>query len=477
VFVVVAGMLAGGCVDLRYPPGASRDGGPAAPQRPNGQACLEGADCASGFCADGVCCKDKCEGPCHFCRKPGSFGFCMPAEADDNPRGLCKEDGCAQVAQCDGAGACKKKNQGETCGPPVKCVAFTATLAGRCDDKGVCQPGPTQDCLPYFCGEDLKCRTSCTTSDDCRNGTCKDGMCDKKGLGTACTNGSECILGICANGVCCKTTCAGPCYSCALEGSAGTCTPVPAGTKPADVAVTDSTCSEEPAMTCGLDGTCDGAGACRQHVAGKTCAPPSCANASLRPAGTCDGKGKCQMPATVTCGGYTCASAMACRTTCNADAECASPAICGGTKDAACGGLSAQYFRQTNLTDMAFTRTDAKVEFDWMGGSPSPLLNVDNFSVRWRGKITARFTEPYTFYVGSDDGERLWVNGMLIIDRFVRHASVPEDVSKVVSLVAGQPVDIQLEYFENGGDSNVRMLWWSKSEPKAVVPTSALSPQ
>jgi hypothetical protein len=477
VLVVVAGILAGGCVDLRYPPGATRDGGLVVPQRPLGDACRNASDCASGKCVDNVCCNAECEGPCNTCLQKGREGFCLPAEADENPRGLCKDDGCAQVAKCDGAGACKKKGQGEVCAATT-CTGATLTLAGRCDDKGVCVPGPTQSCAPYLCGAPTQCNNSCADANDCTNGSnCVGGMCDKKGLGTACVLDSECFGGICANGVCCKTTCPGPCRSCALEGSAGTCTPVPAGGPPTAQAP-NPTCDSEPASTCGLDGTCDGAGACRLHVAGKTCAPASCANATLKPTGTCDGKGKCQMPtATVTCGGYTCASTTACRTTCNVDAECASPAICGGTKDAACGGLSAQYFRQTNLTDLAFMRTDARIEFDWAGGSPNPLLNVDNFSVRWKGKITARFTETYTFYVGSDDGERLWVNGALIIDRFTRHASVPEDVSKTVNLTAGVPVDIQLEYFENGGDSNVRMLWYSKSEPKAVVPTSALSPQ
>jgi hypothetical protein len=229
------------------------------------------------------------------------------------------------------------------------------------------------------------------------------------------------------------------------------------------------------ASTCQSDGTCDGAGGCRLHVAGKACAPASCANASLRPAATCDGKGKCQTPTTVTCGGYTCASPVECRKTCTSDPDCASPSICG--KDGACGGLSAQYFRQTNLTDLAFMRTDARVEFDWGGGSPNALLNADNFSVRWRGKITPRFTQTYIFYIGSDDGERLFVNGELIINKFVRHASVPEDVSTPIKLTAGQPVDIQVEYFENGGDASIRLSWASDSEPKAVVPTSALSPQ
>jgi hypothetical protein len=162
-------------------------------------------------------------------------------------------------------------------------------------------------------------------------------------------------------------------------------------------------------------------------------------------------------------------------TTCAADADCAAPSVCG---DGACGGLAAQYFRNTNLTDAAFSRTDPQINFNWGLGSPSPLLSVDSFSIRWRGKITARFTDDYTFYAATDDGERLFIAGVIRIDRFIRKPSVPEDTA-VVHMVAGQPVDIVLEYFEAGGDASAVLSWSSASgkEPKAVIPTSAFAPQ
>src|SRR5204863_9947654 len=114
--------------------------------------------------------------------------------------------------------------------------------------------------------------------------------------------------------------------------SEGTCTNVPAGAGPFPAegqAVTTKFCDMTDVSMCGQDGTCDGAGGCRLHLLGKVCSPASCSNSALRPAGTCDGKGKCQVPATVTCGGYTCATAASCRTMCAADADCASPSVCG----------------------------------------------------------------------------------------------------------------------------------------------------
>jgi hypothetical protein len=196
----------------------------------------------------------------------------------------------------------------------------------------------------------------------------------------------------------------------------------------------------------------------------------------LRNANTCDGKSHCEPAAAVTCGGYTCATATTCKTTCAADTDCASPSVCN-VSEGACGGLTAQYFRQTNLTDLALSRVDSQINFTWGQMDPNPLLTQGNFSVRWTGKITARFSEPYTFIALTDDGERLWIADQLVIDRFVRKPSIPEDDSKVVVMTAGQAVDIKLEYFQSGGDASAQLLWQSPSETRAIIPTSALAPQ
>jgi hypothetical protein len=125
---------------------------------------------------------------------------------------------------------------------------------------------------------------------------------------------------------------------------------------------------------------------------------------------------------------------------------------------------------------MAFSRTDAAINFNWGGGAPSPL-SVDSFSVRWRGKLTSRFTEPYTFYAATDDGERLIISGKTLIDHFIRHSTIPEDASAPFMMTAGVPVDIEFDYFESGGDASAVLSWSSMKEPRAVIPTSALAPQ
>jgi len=402
----------------------------------------------------------------------------MPAPAGSNPGNRCQTetvDTCGFDGTCDGAGACRQFAAGTECAPAT-CSKAELIGVSRCDGMGTCVPPDSQSCKPFVCGSDKKCGTSCTVDADCVSPiTCKMGTCGALPAGAPCgTSDSACDSKMCRQGACCATECTGGCKSCSVKGSEGTCTPIPGGMPAFDPDPTMKTCPVDPSP-CGTDGTCDGAGKCRLTQLGKMCSQASCANAALRPAGTCDGKGTCQVPAAVTCGGYTCGTPMSCRTTCAADPDCAAPSVCGA--DHACGGLSAQYFTQLNLTNMVFMRTDPNINFNWGGGSPSPNLPIDNFAVRWRGKITARFSEMYTFFAATDDGERLWVGGRLLIDHFIRHASVPEDVSPAIGLVAGQPVDIVMEYFENGGDASAQLSWQSKSEPKAIVPTSALAPQ
>src|SRR5205085_668427 len=81
-----------------------------------------------------------------------------------------------------------------------------------------------------------------------------------KDLGQACACAAECRSGVCADGFCCDRRCEAGCMTCGLRGREGTCTPVPAGEAPTAA----SRCARAAASTCGLDGTCDGAGSCRK---------------------------------------------------------------------------------------------------------------------------------------------------------------------------------------------------------------------
>ncbi|WP_414567542.1 PA14 domain-containing protein [Nostoc sp. CCY 9925] len=138
-------------------------------------------------------------------------------------------------------------------------------------------------------------------------------------------------------------------------------------------------------------------------------------------------------------------------------------------------GLKAEYYDNSNLTNLKLTRTDSKVDFKWGGGSPDPLIGPDTFSVRWTGQVQAKYNETYNFYTSSDDGVRLWVNNQLLIDKFINQGNTEHTGS--IALVAGQKYDIKLEYFENTYSALSQLSWSSNSQTKEIIPQSQLYSQ
>jgi hypothetical protein len=302
-----------------------------------GAPCTANAMCASGFCVDGVCCTTACTGTCMTCAAAGSVGTCMPAEVGTDPRDECPDDGvatCGRDGACDGAGACRKYAQGVMCAE-ASCAGSTMTLAARCDANGTCPAPATQSCAPFMCGANGVCQTVCSKDAECVSpNTCINASCGKKPLGGACTAAAECNSGFCEQGACCTTACPGTCKSCALAGTAGTCSTVPAGQDPL------GQCADSGAMGCGLDGTCDGAGACRKYLAGTTCTAPTCTTGTERATAKCDGAGVCVAGAVHDCTPYICGP-NACATTCAVPTDCAQDFTCiGGTCKKKSGGAT-----------------------------------------------------------------------------------------------------------------------------------------
>lgn len=140
----------------------------------------------------------------------------------------------------------------------------------------------------------------------------------------------------------------------------------------------------------------------------------------------------------------------------------------------ACTGLLASYFTNNALSGSPYVQQmDSDVNYSWGSGSPMTGMGTDNFSVRWSGYVTAPTTGTYTFAVTSDDGERLYINGSLIIDRWVPQG--PTTWTATVSLTAGQKVPIIYEMFENGGGASAKLEWIVPGGSQTTIPSSALS--
>lgn len=140
-------------------------------------------------------------------------------------------------------------------------------------------------------------------------------------------------------------------------------------------------------------------------------------------------------------------------------------------------GLLGAYYSEQLMTftnPPTLVRTDAVVNFNWGEGSPDPSISSSNFTVRWTGAVQAQLTEPYTFYTTTDDGVRLWVDGLLLIDQW--HSQSGLEWSNTLSLVAGQMYPMTMEYFQGHATSEAMLSWSSPSTPQTIIPQSQLYP-
>ena len=138
-------------------------------------------------------------------------------------------------------------------------------------------------------------------------------------------------------------------------------------------------------------------------------------------------------------------------------------------------GLTGNYFPGITLTGPARTRTDRSVNFNWGKGFGDPNVGTELFSVRWTGRVTPPTSETYRFYANTDDGARLWVNNVLIVDNWTDHG--PTETSGTITLTKGVGYDIRMEYYQKAGSALAQLLWSSPSLPKQIIPAERLTPE
>lgn len=120
-------------------------------------------------------------------------------------------------------------------------------------------------------------------------------------------------------------------------------------------------------------------------------------------------------------------------------------------------GLRGEYFDNNRLEgDPRIVRTDPRVAFGWTLNSPGRGIPFDWYSVRWTGTLTVPADGVYRIGLEANDGYRLWIDGRLVIDNWVKRSF--RTVLADVSLTPG-PHDLRLEYFESTGNARVRLVW------------------
>jgi prepilin-type N-terminal cleavage/methylation domain-containing protein len=115
-----------------------------------------------------------------------------------------------------------------------------------------------------------------------------------------------------------------------------------------------------------------------------------------------------------------------------------------------------EYYANQNLTGTpALCRDDPAIAFNWASNGPGGTLPIWRFSARWTR--TAPFTAgAHVFTLSSDDGSRLYVDGVLIIDWWSDHS--PTVRTATTTLAAGDHT-VVLEYYQYYGTAQVSLVW------------------
>ena len=105
------------------------------------------------------------------------------------------------------------------------------------------------------------------------------------------------------------------------------------------------------------------------------------------------------------------------------------------------------------------TRNDLVIFFNWGAGTADTSLGVDHFSARWHR--TLNFDAGiYRFNIEVDDGFRLYIDNILVLDEWEEGATRTYMVD--VPLSTGLHT-IQVDYFERTGVALMR-FWWERNE-------------
>jgi YVTN family beta-propeller protein len=138
-------------------------------------------------------------------------------------------------------------------------------------------------------------------------------------------------------------------------------------------------------------------------------------------------------------------------------------------------GLTGQYFTNISLAGNAALQRVEKVDFNWSNGSPGPGVGNSKFSVRWSGKVEATATGNFQFQTATNDGVRLWINGVLVINDWATRTTTKNNDSAAIAMISGTRYTITMEYYEDVGAAVARLRWKRPGQTTyAAVPATRL---
>jgi hypothetical protein len=128
------------------------------------------------------------------------------------------------------------------------------------------------------------------------------------------------------------------------------------------------------------------------------------------------------------------------------------------TPEAVAQGLwYGEYYANRDLAGgPTLTRYDEEINFDWGNGSPGEGIPSDNFSVRWTREEWFQ-GGTYRFSYRSDDGIRIWVGNLLVVDDWRDREAYWTQADRYIP--EGTHT-VRVEYYEHEGTASAEVVWF-----------------
>lgn len=153
-------------------------------------------------------------------------------------------------------------------------------------------------------------------------------------------------------------------------------------------------------------------------------------------------------------------------------------------------GLIGEYHETASFNDYMqplATQGFSRIDYSFTFESASSLLSLFDASVnhvaaeklfrspylsaRWSGLLQARFTEVYTLKCTSFGGVKLYIDGLVILNK--PSSSERKAVQGTVAFAASAFVEIRIDYVQDLGQFGMKLEWQSRSQSISEIPTSA----
>ncbi len=136
-------------------------------------------------------------------------------------------------------------------------------------------------------------------------------------------------------------------------------------------------------------------------------------------------------------------------------------------------GLRLTAFTSTNWQGRpALEAIDATMSNELLGNDPFPQWQ--SYSLEWNGFLAVRQSADYTFWVSSDDGSTIEVDGATVVDNSGEH--LQRRASGKVTLTEGiHPMRVR--YFQAGGRYTLNVQWSRDGTNFEPIPTNQLLPE